>query len=234
MYFSRFPKSVNHRYSNIRLQYPDLDHKLPIPEYGEQESYASLELICRDYAGEGVILFNIDPVNGADSRRMISHFGIDADRAADVADKARKIAQDKFYTRSAPLSFEIEFSGTLFRVYLFQGRRDYFGRQVLAFISNRALAFSAISEILFLSSWLFDRVAENPELRNPDFKKVTLTRIEADCLYWTAEGKTSEEISIILDLSPHTINHCIARAGAKLNTTNRTHTVVTAAKLGLI
>lgn len=57
---------------------------------------------------------------------------------------------------------------------------------------------------------------------------------ERECLTWTSEGKTSEEIAIILELSVHTVNHYLTSAARKLNAVNRLHAVARAMRLGLL
>jgi LuxR family transcriptional regulator, quorum-sensing system regulator BjaR1 len=61
-----------------------------------------------------------------------------------------------------------------------------------------------------------------------------LTQREIDCLNWTAAGKTSVEISDILSLSEHTVNHYLNRATKKLDTVNRTQAVAKALRMGII
>ena len=56
---------------------------------------------------------------------------------------------------------------------------------------------------------------------------------EIECIFWTANGKTSFEIAQILMLSEHTVNHYIASTCKKLGATNRAHAIVKAMKLGL-
>lgn len=60
-----------------------------------------------------------------------------------------------------------------------------------------------------------------------------LTSREMDCLRWTAEGKTSSEISTIIDLSEHTVNHYLISAARKLDCVNRVQAVAKALRLGL-
>lgn len=57
---------------------------------------------------------------------------------------------------------------------------------------------------------------------------------EKSCIYWAAKGKTSWEISIILEVSESTIVFHLRNAGKKLNTVNRTHTVAEAIRRGVI
>lgn len=57
---------------------------------------------------------------------------------------------------------------------------------------------------------------------------------ELECLEWTAIGKTSWEISIILGISESTVSFHLRNATAKLNANNRTHAVSISLKKGLI
>lgn len=63
---------------------------------------------------------------------------------------------------------------------------------------------------------------------------VRITQRERECLRWCAEGKTSEEIGIILTLSTHTVNHYLISATKKLNAANRMHAITTAIRLGIL
>ncbi len=61
-----------------------------------------------------------------------------------------------------------------------------------------------------------------------------LTEGERNVLIWCGNGKTSFEISRILGLSEHTVNHYIAAAVRKLDATNRTHAIAKAIKRNII
>ncbi len=71
-----------------------------------------------------------------------------------------------------------------------------------------------------------------PDIRNE--KQTKLGKRERQVLSWTSRGKTSFEISKILNLSEHTINNYVTNAANKLGTNNRVHTVCRAIMLGLI
>lgn len=87
-------------------------------------------------------------------------------------------------------------------------------------------------ELLMISTHLFDRLHE---IGRRDVKPTDeLTEREIDCLNWTAAGKTSAEISEILGLSEHTVNHYLNRATRKLDTVNRTQAVAKALRTGII
>lgn len=64
--------------------------------------------------------------------------------------------------------------------------------------------------------------------------EVRLTEREVVVLRWTAEGKTSSEISDILNITERTVNFHIANAMSKLNAVNKTAAVIRAAMVGLL
>ena len=234
MYFETRNKTKDGKYVEYSLQHPDLDYHKQLEEFNIEELYASLEHICRQYGGIGAILININPVVGVYNKQITSYYGINSDLAADIAAKSREIIPAVRSFRSVPASFDIEIHNTRYYVYLIRGQRDYLGQQILLYIARGVLSYSTISEILFLGFWLIDRVAENPQLRMPDYRKYALTRQEAECLHWMAEGKTTKEISTILGISTSTIDHAAISVSRKLNTINRIHTVAKAIQLGLI
>ncbi|BCH23170.1 helix-turn-helix transcriptional regulator [Mesorhizobium sp. L-8-10] len=65
-------------------------------------------------------------------------------------------------------------------------------------------------------------------------KMPAMSNRELDCLRLTADGKTSEEIAELLNLSAHTANQYLTAAAQKLNAVNRAHAVSKALRLGLI
>ncbi len=61
-----------------------------------------------------------------------------------------------------------------------------------------------------------------------------LTQRERECLRWTADGKTSWEISQLLRTSERTINFHLNNAMAKLDVSNRQHAVAKAVLQGVL
>ncbi len=57
---------------------------------------------------------------------------------------------------------------------------------------------------------------------------------ELDCLRWSAAGKSSEEIALILSLSSHTVNEYLKQAMRKLDAVTRVQAVAAACRLRLI
>lgn len=85
----------------------------------------------------------------------------------------------------------------------------------------------------FSAQLLFDKYCEL-QLDTGLGKLATLSPRERECLRWTAVGKTSAEIGIILDLSEHTINNYLNNACRKIDATNRSHAVYLATRKGII
>jgi DNA-binding CsgD family transcriptional regulator len=71
---------------------------------------------------------------------------------------------------------------------------------------------------------------EKPEDRPSE----TLTRREIECLRWSAAGKSSDEIAIILDLSSHTVVGYLKSAMRKLDSVNRMQAVARAFRYRLL
>lgn len=63
--------------------------------------------------------------------------------------------------------------------------------------------------------------------------ETALTAREIDCLRWSAAGKSSEEIAVILSISAHTVNTYLKVAMRKLNSVNRMQAVAKACRLRL-
>ena len=61
-----------------------------------------------------------------------------------------------------------------------------------------------------------------------------LSERERECLFWVSEGKTTEEVALILDVSSNTINSYVAHAIHKLAASNRAKAIATAIRRGII
>ena len=104
---------------------------------------------------------------------------------------------------------------------------------ILAFENNAQTPHSKLDGDLILAAlitWM--------TIRNfPKFLSNSRTKLaerEQQVLRWTSKGKTSFEISKILELSEHTINNYLANATRKMGANNRVQTVCEAMQLGLI
>jgi DNA-binding CsgD family transcriptional regulator len=72
------------------------------------------------------------------------------------------------------------------------------------------------------------------DIRAAPLARPALTRREREVLAWTACGKTTDEISRILDLSVSGVNFHITNFVSKLDTCNKTAAVARAAQLGIL
>ena len=63
---------------------------------------------------------------------------------------------------------------------------------------------------------------------------INLSVREKECLLWTLEGKTAEDVASILGLSVFTVNHHASTATKKMNCVNKHHAAVQALRAGLI
>lgn len=68
------------------------------------------------------------------------------------------------------------------------------------------------------------RIVQKDQQKNPqDLKnKLPITKRESEVLYWVSYGKTSWEISLILEMSPRTVNKHLEQIFKKLGVDNRT------------
>lgn len=63
---------------------------------------------------------------------------------------------------------------------------------------------------------------------------VSLTGRERECLIWSARGKSSWDIGVILNISENTVNFHLKNAMAKLKASTRVLAIVKAIRMGLI
>jgi DNA-binding CsgD family transcriptional regulator len=78
----------------------------------------------------------------------------------------------------------------------------------------------------FLDAYARSQVTEQP--------LESLSSREIECLRWSAAGKSSDEIAIILDLSPHTVVGYLKSAMRKLDSVNRMQAVARAFRYRLL
>ncbi|WP_337183262.1 helix-turn-helix transcriptional regulator [Shinella sp.] len=65
-------------------------------------------------------------------------------------------------------------------------------------------------------------------------REMELTEREIECLYWIAEGKTSDEIAVILGISRNTINNYITSVMRKTATKTRSEAIAWAVRNSLV
>lgn len=85
-----------------------------------------------------------------------------------------------------------------------------------------------------LADLVFDLMTALDNLTRGGSDLKLLSRREIECLRWSAAGKSSEEIAIILSLSSHTVTAYLKTAMKKLDVTTRVQAVVMAYRLKLL
>jgi len=116
-----------------------------------------------------------------------------------------------------------------FPVYDRIGRKGMIGFSTLECESDSENRFVNLG---FLSNFVFDKFMEIK--KDTNITHNSLSDREIQCLNWTALGKTSYEIGIILDISLNTVNHYLHNASKKLNCVNKTHAVAKCVQDGII
>ena len=88
--------------------------------------------------------------------------------------------------------------------------------------------------IYLMSLYLYHKVSElDTDNFTQEFTPSSLLTLrEKECLKWVATGKTDWEVSVILNISEHTVSAHIRKAMVKLNATSRTQAVVKSLKRG--
>lgn len=119
-------------------------------------------------------------------------------------------------------------NGVYFPVHTAQGQRG-----AVSFAGDRPPPITMeLMELSFLSSLIYDRL-KSFNVTNGSIQK-SLSPREKECIQWTAAGKTSADIAIILDISEHTVNHYLTMVCQKLDAQNRAHLVSRAMRMGLL
>jgi len=102
---------------------------------------------------------------------------------------------------------------------------------MLLFREDIILSHELLREVGLLTGY-FTGSSRDHEARN--VREFELTERELECLYWIAEGKTSDEIGTILGISKNTINNYITSVMRKTATKNRSETIAFAVRNNLV
>ncbi|WP_136660293.1 LuxR family transcriptional regulator [Nitratireductor sp. XY-223] len=166
-------------------------------------------------------LINLSPVISALKRQVTPvTWHVDdvlTTKISDVLASARDAFYKKGFVRG--VNFPVHDSRSMRGSVGFAGDREPF--------ENRELL-----ELSMISIHIYDRLSQLTQHREADAPP--LSDRELECLRWTAAGKTSSEISTILSLSEHTVNHYLISATKKLDAVNRTQAVAKSIRKGWI
>ncbi|WP_170300245.1 helix-turn-helix transcriptional regulator [Pseudoduganella buxea] len=90
------------------------------------------------------------------------------------------------------------------------------------------------SELLLFSCYLNDAMRALWLRQNPQARAPLLTPREQQCLRWSASGKTSNEIGIILGISQNTVYFHLKKAASKFEVYGTRHAISRAMEMGLL
>ncbi|MCG6115523.1 MAG: helix-turn-helix transcriptional regulator [Mesorhizobium sp.] len=88
----------------------------------------------------------------------------------------------------------------------------------------------AIAHAHMISSYALSRMTPDLIVEPGD----PLSERERECLRWVSEGKTTDEVALILGVSSNTVNSYVTHAIQKLSASNRAMAMATAIRNGLI
>lgn len=77
-------------------------------------------------------------------------------------------------------------------------------------------------------------LSQIPEMLRAAVTQDPLSDRERECLIWVSEGKTTDEVALILGVSGNTVNSYITNAIQKLSASNRAMAIATAIRSGII
>jgi DNA-binding CsgD family transcriptional regulator len=126
-----------------------------------------------------------------------------------------------------------------FHVPVFTSRCEYWTFAGLRFFDNPREDDLSESEYAYLA-WAAKRLVwtciDRLHWREAAFdaQDVPITPREQDCLFWTAQGQTAEDIAALLDVSTETVRKHLKNVSRKLDARNKTHAVVLAHRLGIL
>lgn len=102
---------------------------------------------------------------------------------------------------------------------------------MLLFRENLVLSPELLREVGLLAGYCVSLSSSKSQKSDRDFE---LTERELECLFWIAEGKTSDEIATILGISKNTINNYITSVMRKTATKTRSEAIAYAVRNNLV
>jgi DNA-binding CsgD family transcriptional regulator len=103
---------------------------------------------------------------------------------------------------------------------------------LLLFPEHFILSQSKLRDVGVMTGYFASVCCQGAILRHD--REMELTEREVECLYWIAEGKTSDEIAVILGISRNTINNYITSVMRKTATKTRSEAIAWAVRNNLV
>jgi DNA-binding CsgD family transcriptional regulator len=113
--------------------------------------------------------------------------------------------------------------------------RLHVGRQKLYVLFSTEMPGRLVAEDLMRAQMRCCYVlSQVPDLIAETAQQDPLSDRERECLYWVSEGKTTEDVALILGVSANTVNGYVTHAMQKFSASNRAMAVATAIRSGII
>lgn len=109
------------------------------------------------------------------------------------------------------------------------------GRQRLFVLFSAAAAGRIdVTELMKAQLKCCYALSQIPQLLAQASMQDPLSDRERECLFWVSEGKTTDEVAVILGVSSNTVNSYITHAIQKFSASNRAMAIATAIRSGII
>lgn len=139
---------------------------------------------------------------------------------------------DKLFAEAGSLGLQ---NGISFPIHCIHGESAMFSMAVnLSTDKSRDIIKETVALAHLFVTYVHEAVVRVPDNGLVAQVNAQLTSREKECLLWTTEGKTSWEISQILNISERTVVFHINNAVKKLDVVNKQHAVARAISLGHI
>jgi len=111
-----------------------------------------------------------------------------------------------------------------------RSRVDFYTKAAAPFLSSTTLR----ADLFLLGSYLHEATGLLWNAETTEQEPPLLTTREIECLHWSANGKTSREIGLILGISQNTVYFHLKNAASKFNVYGTRHAVSRAIAIGVI
>ena len=218
---SAFFRSICERMNISNVAYLVLN----LPMHGKRGHY-----FHNTYSADWALRYETQGYVGIDP---IVRRGMTALMPVDWSDFSRLTPQQKTFFGEAA-EFKIGNKGLTFPMRGLHGETAVFS--ITADMSGKDWSHfkrTHMREMRVLGDFFHQRIVANIADAMTDEKPV-LTNREAECLKWSAEGKSKQDIADVLNVSVRTVRFFLESARHKLGCLNTTHTVASAMHRGLI
>lgn len=207
---------------------------------------ACLKAICAEVGASSYLLFGLSRDRGAGQTRVIaSNWIYDTVHALGI-DGLAELASSPccFGLGETPRPVELATGGgpaSCLRLLSDHGHRDLYclalrsgARRCHVLVSSTGsgtIDGAGIATAHLAFSYLVSRL---PDSLYGETAAGPLSERERECLFWVSEGKTTEEVSLILGVTSNTVNSYIAHAIQKVGASNRAMAIANAIRAGAI